>query len=147
MGNQTKTLNYKVPKGIKEGEKIRLRGQGYKSQSGGNNGDLYLKFKFIKDENIRLEENDLYVVVELFPWEAALGTQKLVKTLEGTISVKIPKGIQSGKKIRLRNKGYTDKNSKPGHLFLEMKIVNPPRIGEEVKELYIKMKEEYDKHN
>lgn len=147
IGNETKTINYKVPKGIKEGEKIRLRGQGYRSQSGGNNGDLYLKFKFIKDENIRLEGNDLYVVVELFPWEAALGTQKFVKTLEGTISVKIPKEIQSGKKIRLKNKGYIDKNSNRGHLFLEMKIVNPPKVREELKELYIKMKEAYDKHN
>ncbi|MPW26828.1 DnaJ domain-containing protein [Alkalibaculum sp. M08DMB] len=141
IGDETKSLNYKVPKGIQEGEKIRLKEQGHKGQGNGKNGDLYIKFQFIKEENRVLEGNNLHVVVELLPWEAALGTQKSIKTLEGTISVKIPNEIQTGKRIRLKNQGYIDKQSNKGDLFITIKIINPTIITKELKELFIKMSE------
>lgn len=141
IDDESRTLNYKIPKGIKEGEKIRLKEQGHKGQGSGRNGDLYLKFEFMKDQNMVLEGNDIHVNVELLPWEAALGTQKSIKTVEGTISVKIPKEIQTGRRIRLKNQGYIDKKSNRGDLFVTIKIVNPTVINEEMKELFIKMSE------
>jgi len=143
IDNESKTMNYKIPKGIREGEKIRLKEQGHKGQGSGRNGDLYLKFEFIKDHNMVLEGNDLHVVAELLPWEAALGTQKSIKTVDGTISVKVPKEIQAGKRIRLKNQGYVDKTSNRGDLFVTIKIVNPTIISEEMKEIFIKMSEVY----
>lgn len=141
IGEETKTLNYKVPKGIKAGEKIRLKEQGHKGQGGGRNGDLYLRFDFIKDHDMILEGNNLHIIVDVLPWEAFLGANKSIKTLDGTISVKIPKEIQAGKRIRLKDRGYIDKKSNRGDLFLTIRIVNPKIINEEMKELYIKLSE------
>ena len=141
VGEDTKTINYKVPVGIQEGEKIRLRGQGHKGRSGGKDGDLYIMFHFKKQEGMMLEGANLYLDIEVYPWESALGTQKSVQTLDDKISIKIPAGIQTGKKIRVSKKGYISKDSSRGDLYLNIKIVNPESISDEMMELFKKMKD------
>ncbi len=141
VGEDTKTINYKIPIGIREGEKIRLRGQGHKGRFGGKDGDLYIVFHLKKQEGMELEGSNLYLDLEVYPWEAALGTQKAVQTLDGKISVKIPEEIQTGKKIRVPKKGYILKDSSRGDLYLKIKIINPEHIGDKMMELFRQMKD------
>lgn len=144
VAEDTKTINYKVPVGIGEGEKIRLRGQGHKGQSGGKDGDLYIVFHFKKEEGKVLEGTNLYLDIEVYPWEAALGTQKSIQILDGKISVKIPEGIQTGKKIRVPKKGYISKDSSRGDLYLNIKIINPEPINDDMMELFKQMQDLVD---
>ena len=143
-GKDTKTINYKVPVGIKDGEKIRLRGQGNKGHSGGKDGDIYLTFHFKKQEGMVLEGTDIYMDVDVYPWEAALGAKKSINTLDGKISVNIPAQMQTGKKIRVSRKGYINKDSSRGDLYLKIKIINPEIIDDELKSLFTNMKDLFE---
>ena len=125
-----------IPRGISDGEKIRLKGKGQPSPTGHEQGDLILKMHILEEANRRLENNHIYETMELYPWEAYMGCMKSVKTLEGSTSVNIPGGVQSGQKIRLKDKGFRDRKGNRGHHFLEMKIINPPKGNEEVKKVY-----------
>ncbi|MFZ7120487.1 MAG: DnaJ C-terminal domain-containing protein [Eubacteriaceae bacterium] len=140
-GNETISINFKVPKGVKEGEKIRLRGQGKSGANGGKSGDLYLIVKFKKQKDFEIKDKNIYYTQELYPWEAALGEKKSINILDGIISVNIPPHIQSGKSIRVAGKGYIDKNGNRGDLFIKIKLMNPNRISNELKELFTKMKD------
>lgn len=141
---KVKRLNVKIPMGIRDGEKIRLKGQGRTGINGGKNGDLYLVIQ-LSQGDFRLEGLDVYITMKLLPWEAALGTKKNIKTIEGTIAVKVPKGIQSGKRIKVARKGYVQKNGNRGDLFIDIQIKNPEKIDEELIKLFEKMKELYSK--
>ena len=79
--------------------------------------------------------------IKILPWEAVFGTEVLVETLSGKIKVKIPSGIESGKKIRIPRSGYSDMNGNTGDLYIEITIVNPPHLTEEQKELYKKLRD------
>ena len=89
----------------------------------------------------RLEDLDLIKTVSLYPWEAYFGTAKVVETLNGNIRVKIPEKIESMKKIRISNKGYTDLKGKTGDLYLEIVINNPKNLSNDKLELYKKLME------
>ncbi|MFZ7131577.1 MAG: DnaJ C-terminal domain-containing protein [Eubacteriales bacterium] len=138
-----KRLNIKIPMGIQEGERIRLKGQGKPGIQGGRSGDLYLKFK-LDAKNFQLNGSHITLTVPLLPWEAALGISKNVQTLDETILVKIPPMIQSGKKIKLTGKGYIDKNGHRGDLYISISIKNPNHVTQEMKILFEKMKETYE---
>ena len=103
--NGEKKLNFKVPKGVKDGEKIRLKGQGGEGIGGGPKGDLILSVKIKSEGNFTLEGNDIIVTLDVLPWTAALGGKMDVNTLDGRIKIKIPEGIQSDSKIRVAGKG------------------------------------------
>ncbi|MDQ2087815.1 DnaJ C-terminal domain-containing protein [Herbivorax sp. ANBcel31] len=136
-----KKLNFKVPKGVKDGEKIRLKGQGEKGINGGKNGDLILVVKIKPEGRYTLEGNNITTTLDVFPWTAALGGEMPVNTLDGRIKIKIPEGIQTDSKIRIGKKGYIDKNGKRGDLYIKVRIVNPKRITSEMKKLF----EEFNK--
>jgi len=136
----TKNITFKIPKGVNEGERIRLKNQGGQGANGGKNGNLYMKVKFASSRNFTKKGNNLYTTVKLHPWDAALGAKVNVKTLDGQIKVNVPKGAQTGKKIRVIGKGYSGRNKKQGNLYIEIKIVNPTKITPKMKELYKKMK-------
>ncbi len=137
---EEKSLSFKIPKGVKDGERIRLQGQGGPGANGGRNGDLYLNIRIRQDQRYKIEGNNLLASVDVFPWEAALGGEKTVETPDGRILVKIPAGIQTDSKIRVAGKGYIDRENRRGDLFIKVRIVNPQRISNEMKELYEKLR-------
>ena len=136
-----KTLTVVVPKGIRDGEKIRLIGQGKVGKNGGKNGDLFIKVNIDSDNKFRLKGCDLYTDLLLSPWEAALGTRVNLKTIDGETKVYIPQGIQSGEVIKIPQKGYQNGNGGRGDLIAEIKIMVPKKIDSSEKEMFQKLKE------
>jgi len=137
----TKTISLKIPAGIKPGEKIKLAGQGGPGINRGRNGDLYLRVEFRNDPVFELNGKDLQAKLQLYPWEAALGTEKPFDTLDGRISVKIPAGVQTGSRIRVAGKGYREKSGARGDLFLKVEIMNPAKLSRTQQELYEKLRD------
>lgn len=137
-----KSLNFKIPRGVKEGERIRLKGQGEPGLNGGQNGDLYLTVRMKRSDHFTLDGNHLNTTLDILPWDAALGTEMTVQTLDGQIRVKVPAGIQTDSKIRVAGKGYIDRNGNRGDLYIKTRIVNPSYISSGMKGLFEKLKEE-----
>jgi curved DNA-binding protein len=135
----TKTVKFKIPAGIGNGEKIKLSGLGGKASGKGKAGDLYLEIVLKPEAGFSLNGTDLEKTVDIYPWQAALGDEILVNTLDEKLNVKIPAGIQTGGKLRISARGYPTKNGKRGSLSLTVRIVNPPVITEEMKSLYKQM--------
>ncbi|MDE5830840.1 MAG: hypothetical protein K2H53_04160 [Clostridia bacterium] len=136
-----KTFTVKVPAGIRNGEKIRLIGQGKSGSNGGKNGDLFIKINIEKDSKFKLEGCNLYTYLNLSPWEAALGTRVKVEGIDGEDMVYIPKGIQSGERIKVQGKGYKDSKGGRGDLVAEIRIMVPKSPSKEETEIYEKLKE------
>jgi len=136
-----RSLSFRIPKGVKDGEKIRLKGQGEPGTNGGSNGDLYLTVKFKKGGKFEIDGKDLTTTLDVMPWDAALGGEKTVDTLEGRILIKIPPGIQTDNKIRVAGKGYIDRNGSRGDLYIKIRIVNPKIMSSEVRRLYEKLRD------
>ena len=136
-----KTFEVKIPEGIRNGEKIRLIGQGKKGINGGKNGDLLIKINIEDNKMFRLYGCDLCTDLRLSPWEAALGTRVDVKTIDGDTKVYIPQGIQSGEKIRIPSKGYKDGKGGRGDLVAEVKIMVPKKLELDEQEMFEKLKE------
>jgi curved DNA-binding protein len=129
-----------VPKGVGNGETIRLKGQGYAGEGGGKAGDLLMKVRIKPSERFTLEGGDLVTNVDVYPWDAALSGKVSVETLDGRIMVKIPEGIQTDSRIRVAGKGYPSRSGKQGDLFIRFRIVNPKHLTTEQKGLYEKLK-------
>ena len=120
-----KNFTIKIPAGIRNGEKIRLIGQGKKGENGGKNGDLLIKINIKDDKRFSLRGIDLYTDLRIAPWEAVLGTKVSLDTIGETVYLHIPKGIESGEKIKLQDKGYKDGKGGRGELIAEVKIMIP----------------------
>lgn len=138
----TKTFSIKIPEGIRDGEKIRLIGQGKQGKNGGKNGDLFFKVKIEDDKKFKLKGYDIYTEIPITPWEAALGTKTSIETIDNETNIYIPKGIQSGEKIVISNKGYKRENKDiRGNLIVKVKIVVPKELTNEEKQIYKKLSE------
>ena len=127
--------------GILNGEKIRLIGQGKPGENGGKNGDLFLKINIESNSKFKLQGYDLYTDLFLTPWEAALGTRANIKTIDDETKVYIPKGIQSGEKIKIPGKGYKTGTGTRGDLVAEVKVMVPKQLTEEEKTMFEKLNE------
>ena len=137
-----KTIAVKVPEGIQNGEKIRLIGQGKEGKNGGKNGDLYIKVNIEDNKKYKLKGNNLYTIIPISPWEAALGTKAKVASIDDTkTQIYIPNGVQSGETIEIPGKGYTTAKGDRGKLIAEVKIVVPERLTKEETEMFKKLKE------
>ena len=141
VDGKMKTFSVKVPDGIRNGEKIRLIGQGKPGKNGGKNGDLFIKINIENSKPFKLFSSDLYTDLLLTPWEAALGTRTNVQTIDGQTTIYIPQGMESGEKIKIPNKGYKDGKGGRGDLVAEIKIVVPKKLTEEENKLFEKLKE------
>lgn len=141
LNGKMKTFTIKIPVGIRNGEKIRLIGQGKKGENGGNNGDLFIKVNIVDNKQFALRGIELYTNLLLTPWEAALGTKATINTIDDTISVYIPQGTQSGERIRIPAKGYKDGKGGQGDLVAEVKIMVPKQLDNTEKELFQKLNE------
>ncbi len=135
-----RTLNVKIPKGVKQGQRIRLSGQGSPGMGKGKTGDLYLEIEFNPHSFYKVEGRDVYLDLPVTPWEAALGASVKVPTPEGSVDLKIPKGSNSGRKLRLKARGIP--NKPPGDLYIVLQITLPPADNDNAKELYRQMEQE-----
>ncbi|MDH3526565.1 MAG: DnaJ domain-containing protein [Gammaproteobacteria bacterium] len=133
------TLNVKIPKGVKQGQHIRLAGQGSPGMGGGGAGDLYLEIEFKPHSFYRVEGRDLYLELPVAPWEAALGAKVKAPTPAGIIDLKIPAGSTSGRKLRLKGRGIPGKP--PGDLYVILRIALPPGDTQEAKDIYRTMEQ------
>ena len=140
IDGKAKTYTVKIPKGIRNGEKIRLIGQGKSGENGGKNGDLLIKINIQNDQKFKLGY-DLYTDLLLTPWEAALGTRTTVKTIDDETNIYVPEGIQSGEKIRIPNKGYYANKETRGDLVAEVKVVVPKHLTDKEKNIYKELSE------
>jgi curved DNA-binding protein len=132
-----RVLNVTIPKGIREGQHIRLSGQGSAGMGEGQAGDLYLQVEFRAHPLYRVDGRDLYLDLPVAPWEAALGATVKVPTLGGIVELKIPEGSGSGRKLRLKGRGIP--GDSPGDCYVILAIALPPADTEAAKDLYRKM--------
>lgn len=135
-----RTLNVKIPKGVKQGQRIRLTGQGSPGMGSAPAGDLYLEIEFKPHGIYRVDGHDVYIDLPLTPWEAALGTTIKVPTPNGAVDLKIAKGTTAGRKMRLKARGIPGKP--PGDLYVVPQITLPPADSDAAKDLYRKMEQE-----
>ena len=133
VASRTRTLKVSIPKGIRQGQQIRLGGQGARSNSGGKAGDLYLEIEFKPHRFYRVEGADVYLELPVAPWEAALGANVKVPTPSGAIDLKIPANSKAGKKLRLKGRGIPAKTA--GDLYVVLQIVLPPADDEKSREM------------
>jgi len=138
--NRQRTLNVKIPKGIRAGQQIRLKKQGGPALGSGRTGDLYLEVEFQADEHFRVEGRDVYLELPVAPWEAALGAKVNVPVPSGSIDLTIPPNSARGRKLRLKGKGLPGKE--PGDLFVLLDIVFPPADSDTARRIYQEMQDE-----
>src|SRR4030095_4538589 len=140
-----RVLDVRIPKGVKEGQSIRLRGQGSPGLNGGPAGDLYLEVEFEPDARYRIEGRDVTHTVPVAPWEAALGAWIEVATPSGRVEVNVPAGSNNGRKLRLKGRGIP--GNPPGDLYLELELALPPANNEKAREMYQTMAREFPSFN
>ena len=138
---QRKTLSVRIPEGVRAGQRIRLAGQGQPGMNGGQAGDLYLKIEVEPDSRYKVDGANLQTTVAVTPWEAALGADADVQTLDGPVRVKIPAGSSTGRKIRLRGRGLPQAGGDKGDLLAEIRIVVPEKLSERERELFEQLAE------
>jgi curved DNA-binding protein len=135
-----RSLDVRIPKGVHEGQLIRLAGQGNPGMGGGQAGDLYLEVHFKPHPRYRVEGRDVYATLPITPWEAALGARVEAPVPDGTVEVRIPEGSQSGRKLRLKGRGIP--GSTPGDLYLVLEVMLPPASNPKAREIYQTMARE-----
>ncbi len=134
---QDRNLAVTIPRGIAEGQHIRLAGQGSGGFGGGPAGDMFLEVSFAPHPLYRPEGRDLYVDLPIAPWEAALGAKVVMPTPGGKVDLRVPANARSGQKLRLRGKGLP--GPPPGDIFATLKIVNPKVTTEKARQYFEKM--------
>jgi len=138
--NRQRTLNVKIPKGVKQGQRIRLSGQGSPGMGSGAAGDLYLEIEFNPHGMYRVDAHDVYLDLPLTPWEAALGATVKVPTPAGPVDLKIAPETVTGRKLRLKGRGIPAKT--PGDLYVVPVITLPAADTDDAKALYEKMQQQ-----
>jgi len=137
---ENRTLNVKIPVGVREGQVIRLAGQGAPGFNGAPAGDLMLEVHFRPHDRLRAEGRDLHLELPIAPWEAALGAVVGVDLPDSQLKVRVPAGAQSGGSLRVRGKGIP--GNPPGDLILTLQVVLPPADTPKARELYATMARE-----
>lgn len=137
---KNKKITIHIPKGVKQGEVIRIKNQGKPSKNGGENGDLLITVNIKNTPVYKLVNNDIHVNLYITPWDAALGAKLSVTGIDGEVSLLIPRGTQSGNKISIPDKGYYVNEKQRGNLVIETQVVVPKQISEEERILFTKLK-------
>lgn len=135
----TKTLQVKIPEGVTDGAVIRLAGQGEKGAGSGVAGDLLLRINIAQDPRFKVEGHDLHTVIAVSPWEAALGAKIPVQTVDGTVTLAVPRGAHNGKKLRLRAKGIPKRGGESGDIIVELEVMMPDHLTHEEEQLFKEM--------
>ncbi len=129
-----RTLNVRIPKGVRQGQHIRLAGQGGPGIGQGRAGDLYLEVEFRPHPFYDVEGKDVYLTLPIAPWEAALGAQVKIPTPSGTVDLRIPPNSSGGRKLRLKGRGIPARE--PGDLYVVLQIALPKADSEQARAAY-----------
>ena len=135
--SRTETYDVKIPAGVHEGQRIRLRSRGEAARGGGESGDLYLRVRLAPHADFRVEAGgDLYHDLVVAPWQAVLGTEVDVPTLEKPMHLKIPAGSQVGQRFRLRGRGLPKVGGGRTDLYVQLGVTLPEQLSERQRELW-----------
>jgi curved DNA-binding protein len=134
-------IKVRVPKGVTDGQKLRVPGKGGKGSNGGRDGDLYLDIQVDPHPLYRAEGLDLYMDLPLAPWEAVLGADVELPTPSGRISLKVPAGTHAGQKLRLSGRGLSRPDGSAGHLYAVAQVVVPTVVDERQRALFGQLKD------
>jgi curved DNA-binding protein len=140
----TREYTVRIPAGVSEGQRLRLAGKGESGAGRGPAGDLYLRVRLAKHPDYRLENGRLYFDLDLAPWEAVLGTEASVRTLDGAVNIRIPPGTKSGTKLRLRSKGLPAGGGDRGDLLVVTRIQVPEKVSDVERKLWEHLARESD---
>lgn len=133
----TETVRVRLPAGVREGQRIRVAGKGAPGEAGA--GDLYLRVRFERHPDFRVEDNNLVCDLELAPWEAVLGCGAEIPTLEGKARIRVKPGTQGGSKLRMRGRGLPLGADRRGDLLARVRIRVPQKLSEEERKLWEKL--------
>src|SRR6266481_2622346 len=133
---KTETYQVKIPRGVREGQRIRLAGQGEAGERGRKSGDLFLRVRVARHPDFSVEGSDLVHEVKIAPWQAVLGDQIIVPTLEGNARLKLPPGTQGGQRFRLRGRGLPGVSGQRGDLYVVVQIAVPKKLSESERKLW-----------
>lgn len=135
-----KNISVKIPKGIRNGEKVRLAKQGKPGKNGGEPGDLYIKVEIMKNDVFEVKGFDLCMNLKLSPWEAALGTEVKIENIDSSILVNVPAGVETGEVLKIANSGFWNTSTYGrGDLLLNIQIMVPKKLTDTEKLLFEKL--------
>jgi curved DNA-binding protein len=144
---KVETYQVKIPRGVREGQRIRLAGQGEAGERGGKSGDLFLRVRLARHPDFTVEGADLIHEVRIAPWQAVLGDQLVIPTLEGSARLKIPPGTQGGQRFRLRGRGLQGVSGSRGDLYVVVQIAIPKKLSEREREVWEQLAQLHGQEN
>ncbi|HTZ21280.1 MAG TPA: DnaJ C-terminal domain-containing protein [Opitutaceae bacterium] len=136
---RTNTYQVRIPPGVREGQRIRLAGQGGTGMGGGAAGDLYLRVRLARHPDFSVQGADLYCDLDLAPWEAVLGVKAKISTLDGPTSLRVPPGTAAGSQLRLRGLGLPRVDHTRGDLYATVRVRVPSSVSAEERALWEKL--------
>ncbi|HEU4766590.1 MAG TPA: J domain-containing protein, partial [Pyrinomonadaceae bacterium] len=131
-----KTIEVNIPAGVRDGSTVRLAGQGGSGSNGSEPGDLYLRIRLRQHPLFAVKGDDLEVELPIAPWEAVLGAKVEAPTIDGRVELTIPRGANTGQRLRLRGQGLNKRKGGRGDEYVLLKIVAPKEVGDEERRLY-----------
>lgn len=132
----TETYQVKIPAGVREGQRIRLAGKGEAGIGGGAAGDLFLRVRLARHPDLSVQGADLYLDLDLAPWEAVLGAQVRIPSLDGTTSLRVPPGTLAGSRLRLRGLGLPGEEGERGDLYAVIRVATPSSVSAQERGLW-----------
>ncbi len=139
---KTDTYQVKVPPGVTEGQRLRIAGRGEAGVGGGVAGDLFLRVRLARHPDFEVEGHNLVYEAEVAPWEAVLGANISVPTLNGQVSIKVPPGTQNGQKLRVRGRGLPQRGGASGDLIVETRIEVPKQVSDSERKVWEQLAQE-----
>jgi DnaJ-class molecular chaperone len=133
---KTETYQVKIPMGVTEGQRLRIAGRGEAGVGGGPAGDLYLRVRLARHPDFEVEDHNLIYQAEIAPWEAVLGANISVPTLNGPVSIKVPPGTQNGQKMRVRGRGLPQHGGGTGDLIIDTRVEVPQKVTDSERKLW-----------
>jgi len=139
---RSETYQVRIPPGVTEGQRLRVAGRGEAGTHGGSNGDLLLRVRLARHPDFEVEEHNLIYEAALAPWEAVLGANISVPTLDGRVNIKIPPGTQNGQKLRVRGRGLPQRAAGNGDLIVVARVDVPAQVTDGERALWEKLAHE-----
>jgi len=137
--DRTDTYQVRIPAGVREGQRIRLAGQGNAGHGGGAAGDLYLRVRLARHPDFSVQAADLHCDLDLAPWEAVLGVQAKLPTLDGATTLRVPPGTATGRQLRLRGLGLPREDGTRGDVYATVRVRVPATVSPEERALWEKL--------
>jgi curved DNA-binding protein len=140
--SKSETYQVKIPAGVAAGQRLRLAGRGEAGAHGGEAGDLFLRVRLARHPDFEVEEHNLIYEASVSPWEAVLGANISVPTLDGRVNIKIPPGTQNGQKLRVRGRGLPKRDAQRADLIVVTRVEVPVQITDAERALWEKLASE-----